>query len=121
MGTKLSSWSDEDYIRLKDLLVGRTVVKATEDHLTLDDGTLLEVQGNEGCGGCSSGWFEVTQLNTCDNIITNIAYEATDNQVSLFVYAEDDRIKLIESNGDIGNGYYGSGFWIRVRGVAEGT
>lgn len=114
MNNKLRSWSDQDYDTLKELLVGRKVVGATEKLLTLDNGTQLEVGGNQGCGGCSSGWFEVTELNTCDNIITAVEYEADDHVVSLFVYAEDNRVKLVEANGDIGNGYYGSGFWIRV-------
>lgn len=108
--------SNEDEIR--NVLVGRKVTGVDEqnDTLSLDDGTILKVRANEGCGGCNSGWFELTQLNSCDNVITKaeIDYqESGDGDVySLFVYAENTQIKLVESSGNIGNGYYGSGFSI---------
>lgn len=103
---------------LAQLLVGRKVVNVADDILTLDNGTLLQVEANEGCGGCSSGWFELTELNTCDNVITSVTVdsreEGYDDVYSLFVYAENTQIKLIEATGSVGNGYYGAGYRINV-------
>ena len=39
---------------LKDLLVGHKITQVVDDTLTLDDGTSLYFEGNEGC---SSGWY----------------------------------------------------------------
>lgn len=55
-----------------DLLFGRKIIKANNDTLYLDNGVELEFAGNCGCGGCSSGWYEVVELNSCDNVITNV-------------------------------------------------
>ena len=44
---------------LKDLLVGHKITQVVDSTLTLDDGTSLYFVGNEGCGGCSSGWYDL--------------------------------------------------------------
>lgn len=71
--------------RLRDLLVGRKVVKAeVKDEsperwtpgptgwLTLDDGTRLKLWGNDGGCACSAGCYPLAHLSACDNIITNV-------------------------------------------------
>ena len=108
---------------IKELLFGRKVVKATDDELTLDNGIVLEVIANEGWGGCSAGWYSVTELNTVDNAITNVEFieeeigEGYDSETSykIFVLAENKKIKLLQVDGDDGNGYYGTGYRINVR------
>jgi hypothetical protein len=61
---------------LSDVLVGRRIVRAemggeypvlnyyekAEGMLVLDDGTKLYLAGNEGCGGCSNGWYELQHV-----------------------------------------------------------
>ena len=106
---------------IKKLLLYRKVVKATDDTLYLDNGTELLIEGNEGCGGCGAGWYSVTELNTCDNVITNVEFDEEsldqDDEYSykIFVYAENEKIKLVQVDGDDGNGYYGTGYTIRVK------
>ena len=113
---------EEDAIR--ELLLGHRVAKVADDHLRLDDGTLLKIVGNEGCGGCSSGWYELTDLNDCDNIVTAVEFaersvdpdnEWSDAVYEVFVLAEDQRINLFAVEGTDGNGYYGTGYRILVR------
>lgn len=122
--------------RLRELLVGRRVVATRIDPdahapvgtLYLDDGTILCVEGNEGCGGCSSGWYALTQLHTVDNAITSVEVEAAPDDDSaphgvegryrVFVLA-DARILLAEFTGTDGNGWYGTGWWLTV--VREGS
>ena len=64
-----------EYVK-KQLLFHKVVsVKAFNDQnaeLVLDNGTILEVRGNEGCGGCENGWYYLTTINKCDNAITNV-------------------------------------------------
>lgn len=72
---------------IKDLFLGHKIVSAREINkevgsryysqsvtaeLVLDDGTTIYVAPNEGCGGCNNGWFDVTELNEVDNIITRV-------------------------------------------------
>lgn len=125
-------WKYNDYTKyehydekeITDLLLYRKIVKVEDDTLVLDNGLRLEVIANEGCGGCSNGWYYLTELNECDNVITNVEFVEDDDyeddgyndtSYKIFVYAEDKRIKILQVDGSDGNGYYGTGYSIRVR------
>ncbi len=107
---------NEDGIR--QALLGRTVTKVSDDVLQLDDGTTLTIVPNEGCGGCSEGWYDITELNDCPvNAVMAVEFDTdfvNDYDVfRVFVLAQDERIKLLEVQGH-DNGYYGVGYWIEV-------
>lgn len=111
---------------LKRLLIGHSVRKVAYDQLELDDGRILELSGNEGCGGCISGHYRLHDLNDMPiNGIMDVRVAVedppgngyTDETVyTLFVLAQDERIErdLATFSGTDGNGYYGTGFWIDV-------
>lgn len=110
--------------KIRDLLMYRKIVKVERDTLYLDNGVELEVCANSGCGGCSAGWYEITELNGCDNAITNVEFECDDindpnsyddTSYKIFVYAEDKKIKILQVDGSDGNGYYGTGYSIIVK------
>lgn len=109
----------DEYVK-EQLLFHKVVsVEAFNDQdaeLILDNGTVLEVRGNEGCGGCSNGWYYLTALNKCDNAITNveIVEDEYETVFSIFVYADDACINLVTYEGD-DNGYYGVGYYLRVK------
>lgn len=113
---------ETDELKIKDLLLWHKIVKVDiqNDLLVLDNGVTLMFFGNEGCGGCESGWYSVTELNGCDNVITDVQFECEylDDydglSYKIFVFAEDKKIKLVEVDGTDGNGYYGTGYSIRV-------
>lgn len=104
---------------IKALLLGRKVANVTDDVLVLDNGVVLKIRPNEGCGGCSSGWYGLDELNRVDNVITDVRfdYHETDEYgggvYEIFVYAEHEQL-LAKVSGDDGNGYYGSGYRIEV-------
>ena len=110
-------YTDEDEI--SELLMGHSV-EVVGDTLQLDNGTVLEIIPNEGCGGCGNGWFGVDELNGSINAIMNVVFEDGNEgeydklTFSIFVYAENERIKLLEVSGH-DNGYYGVGYWIQVK------
>lgn len=113
---------DTETTDLVELFLYRKIIKATEDTLTLDNGYVLEIIPNEGCGGCSNGWFEISELNTCENVITSVIVdEKIDGRdyetLSIFVFAEDRRITALQVSGTEGNGYYGRGYRIQVKAV----
>lgn len=126
-------YCDEDAIRA--LLIGRTVTKVGDNQLSLDNGTVLRIVPNEGCGGCYAGWYELSELNECPtNAIMAVEFEdeagvASDivggaddpHTYRIFVLAADRRIKLAEVTGDDGNGYYGTGYWIEVNAPVGAT
>lgn len=108
---------------LKDLLVGHSITKVNEDTLELDNGIKLEFTGNEGCC-CGSGEYEITELNECKNIITDVEFIneipkndswGEEHSYKIFVYAENKKIKLLQCDGDDGNGYYGTGYHIDIK------
>lgn len=83
--------------------------------LHLNNGTVLIARGNQGCGGCENGWYYLTELNNCDNAITNVELvEVGECVYSIYVYAADDRINLLTYEGG-DNGYYGTGYTLTVQ------
>lgn len=105
---------------LASLLVGRTVAKVANNELLLDDGTRLELVGNYGCAGCTSGGYDLTELNGCGNIVTKVELENLPHDgdgegvYRIFVYADNQRINLATFTGSDGNGWYGTGYSITV-------
>lgn len=107
------------------LLAGRYVTNIVDDTMTLDDGTRLEFEGNMGCS-CGSGQYDITsmfQRGTPTARIMSAEVEVNEADESdeysnlvytLFVIVEDERLPLVECQGNDGNGYYGSGFTVRV-------
>ena len=118
---KKETISFEEEEKIKSLLLLHKVVKATETSLVLENGIELEIVPNAGCLGCGSGWYSITELNVCDNIITNVELVCDDleyygeKSYKIFVFAEDRKIKLAQIDGDDGNGYYGTGYDIIVK------
>ena len=121
----MSDWIDgEDIDEVKKLLLYRKIVEARPindqvGELVLDNGTVLRVVANDAqAEHCDCGEWYLDALNTCDNAITNVelVYDTRDGfeDLQIFVYAEDKRIKAIDVYGDEGNGYYGRGFKITV-------
>lgn len=123
------------------LLMGKTVVKVDDEHLLLNDGTVIKAIGHDGGCGCNAGCYDLSVLNGVDNIITRVEYDyrpAGDYEkpelsghpddpdeedewtgyYRVFVYADNQKINLMQFDGTDGNGYYGTGFEILVRGAA---
>lgn len=104
---------------IKALLLGRKVVSVKDDVLVLDNEVVLKIRPNEGCGGCSSGWYGLNELNRVDNAITDVRFERRETDkyggavYEIFVYAEHEQL-LAKVSGDDGNGYYGTGYQIEV-------
>lgn len=116
------NFDGEDLDELKKVLLYRKIVEVSfneyQGYMTLDDGTKLRLVANEGCGGCGNGWYYLTELNKCDNAITDVSIEYDthnyDEVIKVFVIAEDRRIQIVNVEGDEGNGYYGRGFEVWV-------
>jgi len=124
----MDSYINQDsHESIRELLLGRKVVKVVGNLAELDNGTTFEVMSNEGCGGCGAGWYDLDELNECDNIITAVEFRTEGNDISMwneeytykvFVVAEDRRINLFAVTGDDGNGWYGTGYSLVVKDAA---
>jgi hypothetical protein len=126
--------SHQDADAIRGLFLGRSIQSVENNVMTLDDGTRLLVEGNDGCGGCPDGYFEVMMTDGFQNRIMNVEVvernateqERTDENwahikprevFELFVYGSgpgEEGSLIAQVAGDIGNGYYGWGFKIRV-------
>lgn len=109
------------------VLQGRYVTEIDDefDTITLDDGTILEVEGNEGCGWCRSGWYDLINVykqgNSKARIMSAHVTCSIDNEgasgariYTLFVMVDGNPgfLPLATIRGNDGNGYYGTGFRI---------
>jgi hypothetical protein len=112
------SYSDRDDI--SDTLLGHRVTNVKGDTITLDDGTSLKIIPNEGGCICGAGDYSLTSLNRVDNIITHVEFNEVNTDkydewsYRIFVLAGDEKINLLQVDGDDGNGYYGTGYQILV-------
>ena len=109
--------------KVKELLLFHKIVEVTqidsmEAVFVLDNGVELTTIGNEGCGGCGNGWYDINELNECENIITNVECltedQSDDGRYHIFVYAEDRRINCVSYEG-YDNGWYGTGYRLYVK------
>lgn len=112
---------------IKEILVGHSIEKVDNNTLKLDNGVILQFYGNEGCS-CGAGDYDITELNECKNIITDVEFQdqllpddiwEEKHSYKIYVYAENKKIKLLQCDGDDGNGYYGTGYHIEVKLVGE--
>lgn len=122
------------------VLQGRYVMEIDDefDTITLDDGTILEVEGNEGCGWCRSGWYELVNVYkqgnsnarimsahvACDIDEENDDEGSVDPHVyTLFVMVDGNPefLPLATIRGDDGNGGYGTGFRVFTNVVTSPT
>ena len=115
---------ETDEKEIARLLIGRSVVEADSElgYMVLDDGTRLMVVGNDGCGGCCSGWYEVKGIAEVRNAITSVETDVRivpdtygeDKVYRIYVVADGIRTELLNVSGSDGNGYYGTGYEIFV-------
>ena len=121
---------------LKELLVGRRIVAVKDEGydnsgLVLDNGVTLYVVPNEGCGGCTAGWWWIERIDKADSAITDVRWdektfnydenheEDCDIRVKIFVYTESDieAKEILTLEGYEDNGFYGEGFELFLVGV----
>ncbi len=115
---------------IQDLIYGQSVVEVRhiDDYnikLILSNGLVLHAMSNEGCGGCSNGWYDIDNildLGITGNVITKVEVEspacAEDGTYKLFIYSLDKRMLEVDFTGS-DNGYYGTGFTIFVKSTDE--
>lgn len=130
-----SNFQHDDTNELKELFLGRKVINISEDNmghavLALDNGAIATVIPNQG-SCCSNGDYFLTSIKEFDHVITNVKVESVeryespndngwgdgmDHRYSLYFYsagisAGDNAVVITGSDG---NGYYGTGFEIKV-------
>lgn len=98
------------------LLRGRYVTSIDDGIITLDDGTELHIDGNDGCGGCESGWYWLENVYKQGSrrariMSAYVAYGEDDKEppsvYTIFVMVDGNptQLPLATVRGDDGNGY----------------
>lgn len=130
MGRQEEIYNYEQEQEIRGLLVGRKIVAVDEaaETLTLDDGTELKILPNEGMC-CSNGDYFVRRLVGAENVILAVDFSeqyldkdqrsepGDDYRYEIFVYTEgvENGQSILRVDGSDGNGYYGTGYKIRVK------
>lgn len=105
---------------IEELLLGHKVTVGDYDNLVLDNGVMLQINPNIGCGGCESGNYYLQHISSVNNAITNVEFveEFEDDcyyeHYKIFVIADGMTTELLDVYGTDGNGYYGTGYTIDV-------
>ena len=114
------AWSEID--KINEMFVGRKILKSEQKddftiHLTLDNGQVVQVQGNLGEVVPGEGWYQIASITEAlpGGRIMGVSSESDkwEEHFTLFVMAEGDKMPLVEFEGS-DNGYYGTGFWLKV-------
>jgi hypothetical protein len=120
MTTTLNETEHDEVI---ELLMGRTVEVTGSHTLRLDNGVELELPDTDGGCACNAGCYDLTALNAVPNIITKVEfvdspsgdeYPDGEGRYQIFVFAGAEQINLATWEGTDGNGYYGTGYSIKV-------
>ena len=105
---------------IEELLLGHKVTADDYDKLILDNGVVLKINPNIGCGACESGNYYLDHISSVNNAITNVEFvEEFDDDCyyehyKIFVIADGMTTELLDVYGTDGNGYYGTGYTIDV-------
>lgn len=104
---------------IEELLLGHKVTVDDYDNLVLDNGVVLQINPNIGCGGCESGNYYLEHIASVNNAITNVEFvDDFDAEYykhyKIFVVADGMTTELLDVYGTDGNGYYGTGYTIDV-------
>lgn len=105
---------------IEELLLGHKVTVNDYDNLVLDNGVVLQINPNIGCGACESGNYYLEHISSVNNAITNVEFveEFEDDcyyeHYKIFVIADGMTTELLDVYGTDGNGYYGTGYTIDV-------
>lgn len=105
---------------IEELLLGHKVTVDDYDNLVLDNGVVLQINPNIGCGGCESGNYYLEHIASVNNAITNVEFveEFEDDcyyeHYKIFVIVDGMTTELLDVYGTDGNGYYGTGYTIDV-------
>lgn len=119
--TQTQKISNMDTSDLGEHLLGRKIVAAERDTITLDDGTTLTLVGvSDGCA-----WFEpsdVYNVNLSDNVVTavNETYKEEEEvwageTYTIHVLSGEDKILDFDVNRNPTSGYYCRGITLEVR------
>lgn len=111
--------SSEELADLLKELIGVRITSISEDLIVLEDGTRIEIEINEGCG-CDRGWSElsVAKSGNLDAAIMNVEYVQdfkSYDKFKIFIYLANNETIELDGDDGVGNGFYGSGFWVTVK------
>jgi hypothetical protein len=105
------------------LLRGRYVTSINDGCITLDNGLILTIEGNEGCMACANGWYHLDRIYKQGSshariMSAHVEYSQDDNYsagcyiYTIFVMVDGNptQLPLATIRGDDGPGGYGTGF-----------
>ena len=117
----IDTYDFKDFINKN--LIGKRLAHISDEKIITTDGIEIEIETNEGCGGCGNGWSSVDfdlQNANLDAAIMNAVVEPTNDsdEYKLFIYMADNSTMRYDLDEGWGNGYYGGGFYLTVKNIS---
>lgn len=89
--------------------------------IELANGYNVLIDANEGCGGCQNGWAEFSVEQDGAGVVTCVEFEdlgtAYSEEFRVFIYLENQPTIKFSGDDGVGNGFYGYGFYVTVKGI----
>lgn len=106
-------YMDDSVTELRDLVVGHKIVSVNDNVITLDNGKTVTLLNGGDC--CAYTTLEGFLLNPelVDHLIMGVA--TTENYNVWHIYADAGDILKLDVDWDEGTGYYGYGFYLKVK------
>lgn len=111
---------------LKGHLVNKRIVKWTDNSITLDDGTLIEIEMSESdCCASASGTFSNVELDAMITDVTNVEIikveddeDYRESEGTLYIFSNMNIVAQVDLIADGGNGgYYYSVVSAKIKGI----
>lgn len=110
--------------RLREVVIGRKLVSAEGETITLDDGTKIRIAGSSDC--CAWGDADLGRIIDSEHVITAVASsyperssERDAGQAKVFLLTDAGTAMEISHSWDESNGYYFYGLYLTVTGASE--
>lgn len=120
----MGNWSDsieQDQLadKLREVVIGRKLVSADGDVITLDNGTKIRIEGSSDC--CAWGAATVGKIIDSEHVITGVSSEDLDQEedygpqrARVFLMTTAGSAMEISQEWDESNGYYFYGLYLNV-------
>lgn len=110
----MSSYPEYFVDDLKSVVVGKRIVAAKDNIVTLDDGTKYALEGSSDCCAWAGINVIADTLANSEHVITAVYENMEDSNATWVIMADAHKVLQIEGEWNESSGYYFYGFSIEA-------